>query len=308
MRRKAEIRFLAGLMSFSLLGTSLTPSAYGLPLFHEDNRLEPHQVESSEIQALADSTVAIFLTQGALQEDQEGYFFDTTGYGEGTEMWGSTPLCKGERFYEQPVVADCSGALVGPDLVLTAAHCFETAADCANGKIVFGYQVDKNGKVNQTLPRREVYHCKEIVAQEFSDENNADWLVLRLDRRVIGHTPLKINRGESVEPGTPLFLIGHPLGLPKKISDSAIVVDAEDPVTFESTLDTFGGSSGAPVFNGQTGLIEGVHNTGDSRSKTVVQDEDGNDCFKPKVCNPEDGCGFAGATRVSQAAFSIPEL
>lgn len=39
-------------------------------------------------------------------------------------------LCMGEKFAEQPVIANCSGALVAPDVIMTAGHCLQTEADC----------------------------------------------------------------------------------------------------------------------------------------------------------------------------------
>lgn len=54
-------------------------------------------------------------------------------------------------------------------------------------------------------------------------------------------------------------MIGHPVGLPLKVADDAVVSDPGDGQTyFEANLDTYGGNSGSAVFNARTGLIEGI--------------------------------------------------
>ena len=59
------------------------------------------------------------------------------------------------------------------------------------------------------------------------------------------------------------MVIGHPVGLPLKISAGASVRDASKVGYFVADLDTFGGNSGSPVFNTATKLIEGILVRGD---------------------------------------------
>ncbi|MCG2724712.1 MAG: serine protease [Elusimicrobia bacterium] len=84
-----------------------------------------------------------------------------------------------------------------------------------------------------------------------------NYALLRLDRKVSGHTPLAINRDQNLKVGTKLFVIGYPNGLPVKIAGNAEIRSVHNDY-FAANLDTFRGNSGSPVFNAETYLIEGI--------------------------------------------------
>ncbi len=90
-----------------------------------------------------------------------------------------------------------------------------------------------------------------------------DFALIRLDRKVTGHNPLAINRSAGLAAGDGLFVIGHPVGLPLKVAGGATVRDVPMEGYFTTDLDTFSGSSGSPVFNAKTKLIEGILARGD---------------------------------------------
>ena len=185
-------------------------------------------------------------------------------------------LCPGQRFGEQPVGAFCSGTLVGDDLVMTAGHCITDEAKCADTKLVFGFAVKKAGQFPTSVQQGDVYTCKKIIKRDlttgflaslFNNYVNGgpgpDFAVIQLDRKVEGRKPLPINRGGKVAAGDPLFVIGHPVGLPVKVAGNATVRTTEPKYFFLADLDTFGGNSGSAVFNAKTKLIEGILVRGD---------------------------------------------
>ena len=90
------------------------------------------------------------------------------------------------------------------------------------------------------------------------------------------------------------MVIGHPSGLPTKISDGAIVRENANKVFFQSTLDTFGGNSGSAVFDAKTGLVEGILVRGE---RDYVQDPVMN-CSRPKVCKVTE-CRGEDVTRIT---------
>lgn len=164
-------------------------------------------------------------------------------------------LCAEERFYDQPVGSFCTASLVGPDLLLTAGHCVPAPASCPDKTFVFGFEMGAGGEWPSSVPAADVYTCAEIVAS--SNGDTRDFAVIRLDRRVAGREPLALNRASPPAAGAGVFVIGTPLGLPLKVADGARVRSVEED-TFMTDLDTFGGNSGSPVFNGHTGLLEGI--------------------------------------------------
>lgn len=185
----------------------------------------------------------------------------------------SLNLCPEERFSEQYSLPYCTGFLVADDLLVTAGHCMEGPKDCENFKWVFGYK-----KNQQNLAKKDIYGCREIVSQklQMSYAKIKDYAVVRLDRKVLDRTPLEYRKKGKARIGDPLVVIGHPSGLPLKIADGAKVtrMNFEELKRFIRTLfrkryyflanlDTYSGNSGSPVFNRDTGLVEGLLIEGD---------------------------------------------
>jgi hypothetical protein len=208
-------------------------------------------------------------------------------------------LCKDEPFYEQGSGAFCSGSLVAPDVIMTAGHCVTSADECAGTKFVFGFAVKKKGVLPQTVPASEVYGCKELIGRRQVNDG-ADWALVRLDRRVTGHVPLKLNLTGAIAPKTEVLVIGHPAGLPTKIAGGAHVRDSSNPGFFVANLDTYGGNSGSAVFNAATGLVEGILVRGE---EDYVQR---GSCRVSNVC-PVDGCRGEDVTKIANVADKIPE-
>ena len=174
-------------------------------------------------------------------------------------------LCPGEKFAAQPMGALCSGTLVGDDIVMTAGHCVTSRLKCAATKFVFGYLLKKAGDYPDSVPAGDVYGCKNIIARELDTVSDAanggpgpDFALIKLDRKVAGRRPLRINRNSRPAKGDRLFVIGYPVGLPLKVAYNARVLDASPKYFFKADLDTFGGNSGSAVFNADTKLIEGI--------------------------------------------------
>lgn len=186
----------------------------------------------------------------------------------------SMGVCSTERFATQKTAVECTGFLVGSDLLVTAGHCMESESDCSQNHWVFGY-VDGISEVKHA----DVYNCKEIVSQELNGIN--DFAVVRLDRIVEGRTPLKLRKEGEIVATDKLAVIGHPSGLPLKIDDGGLVRDVNSANNFfVAELDTYGGNSGSPVFNLATHQVEGILVRG---AKDYVWDaQDG--CAVSNVC------------------------
>jgi hypothetical protein len=75
---------------------------------------------------------------------------------------------------------------------------------------------------------------------------------------VAGRRPLAVRSAGRVAKGQPLFVIGHPNGLPTKFADGAQVRGNAHKDFFVANLDTYGGNSGSPVFNAVSLEVEGI--------------------------------------------------
>ncbi len=180
----------------------------------------------------------------------------------------SYDLCPDERFALQNVLPICSGFLAAPDILVTAGHCIETVADCKDYVWIFDYV-----EGTDTISNDNIYGCKEIIANKLDSSyfSLKDYAIIRLDKPVKNREPLKVRMKGRPNWGEPLVIIGHPLGLPQKVSDGAQVKIGNAlgflrPIKnlirkrdfFMANLDAFGGNSGSPVFNEETGLVEGI--------------------------------------------------
>ncbi len=169
-------------------------------------------------------------------------------------------LCAGEQFAAQPTAGFCSGALISPDLVLTAGHCVTNANDCASTKFVFGYLHASASIDPITVPTADIFGCNKIVARVETD--TLDFAIIKLDRAATPKfVPVPVRRGLNAMPNhARLAVIGSPSGLPVKV-DSEGRVRAPRSQTldyFEATTDTFAGSSGSAVYELQTLKLAGV--------------------------------------------------
>ena len=262
-------------------------------VYGTDGRLDVYQVTDDRLKNLAASTVALIKSADLVAAS-----------GGQTTVVGSLfgvdyNLCSSEKFKEQSTAAFCSGSLVGPDLVLTAGHCIETMTDCSSTSLVFGFAVQSPGALPQKVSTSNIYKCKEIV-KTVRINTGADFALIRLDRPALDKKVLAVRRSGELNVGDELVVIGHPVGLPTKVTTGGRVRSVSNPDFVVANVDTFGGNSGSAVFNAQTGLIEGV----------LVRGEQ--DFVRQGSCNisytcSEDGCRGEDITRISVARALIPD-
>lgn len=199
-------------------------------------------------------------------------------------------LCPDQRFYNQFSSATCSGFLVGPDILVTAGHCVDESS-CGSYQWVFGF----TNEVTKLDPKN-IFECKEVLGHALSSDQK-DFSVIRLDRKVTGRKFFRPRTSGAIKKGDGVVVIGHPSGLPTKISDGAHVRDSSNANFFVTDLDTFGGNSGSVVVNQSTGMAEGILVRGDT-DYNVVTYSDGSRCRQVNVC-AQDGCQGEEVTKMT---------
>lgn len=236
--------------------TTLPAFAAGPVVYGEDNRLDIHKVSNSLHKSLASSTAGMVAISQL--KKGSGNTFDITG----TKTLGqSQNLCSGEAYADQPTAAMCSGFLVGPDLLVTAGHCFKTfstpEAVCKNFAWIFDYNMKSQfHDPNKNISLSNIYLCKSIIEAQLS--STTDFAIIRLDRKVVGRAPLKVRESGRVSSSTELVVIGHPTGLPTKVSAKGKITKNTESTKISTTLDTFHGNSGSAVFDARSGQVEGI--------------------------------------------------
>jgi hypothetical protein len=255
-------------------------------IYGEDNRHDVYQDPSAAVREAADSTVAFIsnsqikingamalITAGTLQKEMN--------------------VCPSEPYSQQPAAANCSGSLVGDDLIATAGHCVN-ANDCGRYSVVFGYRMQDQYTAITSIPTEDIYTCKAIVAREYT--GNQDYALVRLDRPVKNHRVLTLS-STPVAPGDEIYVIGHPSGLPTKVTDKAHVRGLFSGY-FRANLDTYGGNSGSAVFNSTTNQVIGILVRGETDFKTVGS------CRVSNVCE-EDSCRGEDVTNISYISQAL---
>lgn len=193
-------------------------------------------------------------------------------------------LCADELFREQPVVVERQGAvpgdfgytgyLVGPDTVLTCWHGWEYFSGRAQVAI-FGYALHPEGGDGTERPTSQVlsvaaYPADKPPAATERGSCSGDWVTLRLEHPVTHLGDLAPPRVGAPRPGRPVYTLGHPLGLPLKLATGGVVLSAGEGA-FRTSLDTFAGNSGSPVFDADSHALVGL----------VVEGQKGQDDFEP---------------------------
>ena len=199
----------------------------------------------------ADAVVALFAAADVIDTGLSTSILTTQTFGM------KFHLCSSERFWDQPSGGIATGFLVAPDVIATAGHVLEDIA-LADIRFVFGFKMVTDTVPPGPIPHSEIYSATSVIAS--SNVGDSDWALLRLSRRVIGHVPLRLRRvaAGKVPDHQPVFVIGHPNGLPTKVAGGARVRDNAPAAMFRANLDTYGGNSGSPVINEHSREVEGI--------------------------------------------------
>lgn len=256
-------------------------------IYGSDDRRDIFEETNSMYLELANSTAAM-IENGKVRATESGFVVGGTTLAQ-------RGICADARFADQATTADCSGFLVGDDLLVTAGHCITNEYDCLNRKWVFNYNHQTPDVTSEiTVEADDVYSCEQIIDRQLDQVSKNDFALIKLDRKVVGRNPLKFRTEGKIEEGDKIVVIGHPTGLPTKIADNAWVRDNSNPVYFVANLDTFGGNSGSAVFNATTGLVEGILVRGE---QDYVYDWFKN-CRVPKTCTDSE-CRGEDVTRIT---------
>lgn len=230
-------------------------------IYGDDNRHDPYSYHDQSIVELSRSTVAL-LKSSDLKNLGTQFQIER-------DTLSQNGICTSERFSQQPTAAFCSGFLIAPDKIVTAGHCITDNEACNNVRFVFDYKMNDEANPQTTFSQAQVYSCQKVL-DHVLERSGRDFAVIQLDRAVLDRTPLKLSTNKNLQSQDEILVIGHPSGLPTKITDSAQVREVKKGAGFfTSNLDTYGGNSGSAVFNSRTLEVEGILVRGETDYETT---------------------------------------
>ena len=280
-----KMPFFFFLVIFSLISFKAFSSNTENVIYGVDNRLDLFESANTLYLKLANSTAAMIENTSLDESKDLVTILSPTLENEG--------VCSDARFAKQQTAATCSGFLVGKDLLLTAGHCVVDMNDCESYSWVFNYSNPIKEMNIFKIFKKDIYKCIKIISRSLNNKTQNDYALIQLDRDS-QRPPLFIRKNSKIADTAKLVVIGHPSGLPTKISDGALIRSNKNKYYFQTNLDTFGGNSGSAVFDSESGQVEGILVRGES---DYVLDSVSN-CQRPKVCKMNE-CRGEDVTRIT---------
>jgi hypothetical protein len=174
-------------------------------------------------------------------------------------------LCSQEPFRNQPIAAGrlCTGFLVKEDIIATAGHCADEK-NVTGLRIVFGFKMLGLSTPVTWIPNENIYKGIKIIHRVYDPKGSgADCELIKLDRKVEDH-PLANLSGKAIYLNQPVYILGHPCGLPLKYASGAQVRGITD-ACFSADINVYCGNSGSPVFDCKTHEVIGMVVRGDTQ-------------------------------------------
>ena len=270
-------------------------------IYGDDDRMEEYQVNNPSLLAAGDATV-ILVPLSALTTNSDGsYNLPDQTFGEWYSEYYGNSLCPDEPYTDQPTPGFCSGFLVAPDIIATAGHCAYCPCELSYMAVIFGFVMHDEETPALVIPAQDVYFVQDVINNQIEFP---DCALMRLDRKVTGHTPLPIRHTGKIDDDQSLVLISYPMGLPRKYDWGGKVYDNTPATFFSVNLDAYPGSSGGVVLNRDTLSVEGILVRGPASFET-----DWFDYCDRSIIVP-DNEGYDGywdeATRITALSSVIP--
>lgn len=191
------------------------------------------------------------------------------------------PFATPPQFHDESAPGFATAFFVADGLALTASHCV-----CDPGthiiseerikkiRLLFGFRM-KTATEHHPIYKKSICCITDIVRFSRSSKDG-DWALVQLNKNPDGAHPLALDFINVVHHPLPIYMLGHPSGLPLKYTQNGTVVEAREETQageetqFEAAIDAFAGNSGSPVFNNLTKKVIGILVAGKTDYVTIA--------------------------------------
>jgi V8-like Glu-specific endopeptidase len=227
-------------------------------IWGKDDRQDYYEIKDEQIKRNAGGVVAIYMKEDLIDSGKGISTLRVKNYGK------SFNLAEAEPFRNQPIAAGrlCTGFLVKDDVIATAAHC-ASEKNVTDLRFVFGYKMLAPFTPVTQVAKESIYKGVKIIERVYNRKAGEDWALIQLDRSVVGQPVVTLSEKE-ISCNQPVYIIGHPVGLPLKYTPGAYVRNFNE-TCFSADLDVYCGNSGSPVFDSETHEVIGIVIRGDNR-------------------------------------------
>ena len=246
--------FLVGSIAEATFDQNGMQSSGNKVIYGADDRIDVYEETDADRRAWADSVCALVRIEDLHDNDDGTWSLHTKAY-----TVAGKPPCPGEAFSTQPTASFCSGFMAAADIIVTAGHCL-TKDTLGSLAFVFGFEMLDADQPRLVFDHTRIYYGVNMIAIRLAPTLDFAVVLVDIDITAPGAQPLAMRQGGEITVGTPVGIIGHPYGLPKKLAFglNTSVRNTDEPFFFYANVDAFSGNSGSPVFDAETGIVEGI--------------------------------------------------
>ncbi|GAB4020779.1 MAG: hypothetical protein Fur0010_23730 [Bdellovibrio sp.] len=212
----------------------------------KDNRISFSQLEEFNPSKLASATATQIEVRYLKESNIEEYATYPSGKLQNT--------CPGEKYSEFHTLGGCSGFLIDENILVTAGHCRDYSKGCDQEAWLFNH-FESPQYPQAKLKKENIVRCLEVL--DYRHDGEADFAVLKLERKIKNATILKIDLADQAETNDPVAVLGYPLGLPFVYTPGGRIIKKEKNLILTDS-DAFKNNSGSALFNLRTGYVEGI--------------------------------------------------
>lgn len=279
---------------------------------HPKPLLESHDLQVEEYQTKVKAVAMLVFKKNVKFQDNKYTIFAEHTLNEYVKInyGGGLPLRQDQPYREQGMYGFGTAFLAGADVIITAGHCLGNNDVNLGSYVVFNFNAlkekMKDGQRYAEFDKEDVYTMNTIIDKKFDPTfYGSDWAVVKLDRAV--PKTIKIPKRSIKKPDdrTPLYIMGHPFGLPVKIDMGGRINNNKPQYKFFANLSIFGGNSGSPVFNSRTNEVEGILVASDTRQPAKDFERDRNSNSMIFSVGADFNADTEHCTRISEVEAAV---